>query len=133
MLDRLAAAGPKARYVLATIRVANGIAALVAPAIIVKRCGEVPGQSVAAVYGLRMFGIRTVLIGADLVTQGGQSLQHTTIQAVVIHATDTINVAGLAASGRLRPRFAIPLIAISATNTVLATLSWLASRRQNQP
>lgn len=133
VLDRLAAAGPKARYALAAIRVANGIAALVAPSIIVKRCGEVPGQSVAATYGLRMFGIRTVLIGADLVTQRGQPLQHTTTQAVVIHATDAITVAGLAASGRLRPRLAIPLIAISGTNTVLAILSWLDSRRQHRP
>ena len=132
VLDRLVVAGPKARYALAAIRVANGIAALVAPSIIVKRCGEVPGQSVAATYGLRMFGIRNVLIGADLVTQRGQPLLYTTAQAVVIHATDAITAAGLGVSGRLRPRLAIPLVVISGTNTVLAILSWLDSRRENR-
>jgi hypothetical protein len=131
-LDRLVAAGPKARYVLAATRIINGIIALVAPSIIVKRCGEIPGQSTAATYGLRLFGIRSVLIGADLVTQRGQPLLHTTGQAVVIHATDTMTVAGLAISGRLRPRMAIPLGLISAINTVLAIISWLVSRRQNR-
>ena len=131
-LDWLAVAGSKARWALAVIRVVNGGIALVAPSVIVKRFGEIPGESAAAIYGLRLFGVRTVLIGADLVTQRGPSLLHVTRQAVVIHATDTMTVAGLVLFGRLRPRTAIPLALISATNTVLATISWLASRRQEQ-
>jgi hypothetical protein len=131
-LDWLAGAGSKARWALAVIRVVNGAIALVAPWVIVKRFGEIPGESAAAIYGLRLFGVRTVLIGADLVTQRGPSLVHVTRQAVVIHATDTMTVAGLVLFGRLRPRTAIPLALISATNTVLATISWLASRRQEQ-
>jgi hypothetical protein len=131
-LDWLVAAGPKARYLLAGIRIVNGIIALVAPWIIVKRFGEIPEQSAAATYGLRLFGVRSVLIGADLVTQCGQPLLHTTSQAVVIHASDTMTAAGLGISGRLRPRMAIQLTLISALNTVLATISWLASKRQER-
>jgi hypothetical protein len=130
--DWLAVAGPKARYALAVIRIINGAIALVAPSVIVRRFGENPGDSAAAIYGLRLFGVRTVLIGADLVMQGGPSLVHVTSQAVVIHASDTMTVAGLAVFGRLRPRLAIPLALISAMNTALATIAWLASRRQEQ-
>lgn len=131
-LDWLAVAGSKTRRALAVIRIVNGAIALVAPSVIVKRFGEIPGESTAAIYGLRLFGVRTVLIGADLVTQRGPSLLHVTRHAVVIHAADTMTVAGLVLFGRLRPRTAIPLALISATNTVLATISWFASRRQEQ-
>lgn len=131
-IDRLVAGGTKARYALAVIRVVNGTAALVAPSIIVKRLGEAPGESAVAIYGLRLFGIRTVLIGVDLVTQRGSSLRHVARQAVVIHASDTMTVAGLTISGRLQPRMAVPLITISAINTVLATVACLGSSRQEQ-
>lgn len=131
-LDRLEVAGSKARCALAVIRIVNGAIALVAPSVIVKRFGEIPGESAAAIYGLRLFGVRTVLIGVDLVTQRGPSLLHVTRQAVVIHASDTVTVAGLSLFGRLRLRTAIPLGLISAVNTVLATIAWLASRRQEQ-
>jgi hypothetical protein len=126
----LVVASSKARYALAVIRIVNGAIALGAPSVIVKRFGETPGDSAAAIYGLRLFGVRTVLIGADLVTQRGSSLLHATSQAVVIHASDTMTAAGLGIFGRLRPRMAIPLALISAINTVLATIAWLASRRQ---
>jgi hypothetical protein len=132
LLDWLVGAGPKARYALAVIRIVNGAIALVAPSIIIKRFGETPGESAAAIYGLRLFGVRTVLIGADLVTQRGQPLLHTMTQAVVIHASDTLTAAGLGISGRLRPRMAIPLTLISGVNTVLATISWLVSKRQER-
>jgi uncharacterized membrane protein len=130
--DWLVVAGSKARWALAVIRIVNGAIALVAPSFIVKRFGEVPGESAAAIYGLRLFGVRTVLIGADLVTQRRPSLVHVTGQAVVIHASDTLTAAGLGLFGRLRPRLAIPLLLISAMNTVLASISWLAGRREEQ-
>lgn len=119
----------KARYALAAIRIVNGLLALVAPSLIIKRFGEDPGSSAAAVYGLRLFGVRTVLIGADLVTQRGQPLEHTVNQAVLIHASDTLTAATLGASGRLRPAMAAGITAISALNTVLAIAAWVDSRR----
>jgi hypothetical protein len=131
-LGWLVGAGPRARYALAVIRIGNGALALVAPSIIIKRFGEDPGEGAAAIYGLRLFGVRTVLIGVDLLTQRGQPLLHTTRQAVVIHASDTLTAAGLGISGRLRPRMAISLTLISGINTVLAIISWLASQQQER-
>lgn len=120
----------KARYALAAIRIINGLLALVAPSLIIKRFGEDPDKDAAAIYGLRLFGVRTVLIGADLITQQGQPLQHTIRQAVVIHASDTVTAATLGTSGRLRPQMAVPITLISALNTALAVAAWLASRRE---
>jgi hypothetical protein len=118
----------KARYVLAAIRIVNGLLALVAPSLIIKRFGEDPDSGAAAVYGLRLFGVRTVLIGADLVTQRGQPLEHTINQAVLIHASDTLTAARLGTSGRLRPGMAAGITAISALNTALAIAAWVYSR-----
>ena len=114
----------KARYALAAIRIVNGALALVAPSFIIKRFGEDPATSAAAVYGLRLFGVRTVLLGADLITRQGEALEQALQQAIVIHASDTATVAGLALSGRLRPKMAIPLALISALNTALAIAAW---------
>ncbi len=120
----------KARYALAAIGVVNGALALAAPAVIIRRFGEDPGASAAAGYGLRLFGARTVLIGADPITGQGEALQRTLRQAIVIHASDTAMVAGLAVSGRLRYKTAIPLALISAANTALAITAW-AGREPN--
>jgi hypothetical protein len=118
----------KARYALAAIRIVNGLLALVAPSLIIKRFGEDPDKDAAAIYGLRLFGVRTVLIGADLITQQGQPLQHSINQAVIIHASDTLTAATLGTSGRLRPQMAVPITLISALNTALAIAAWRASR-----
>ena len=123
----------KARYALAAIRIANGLLALVAPSLIIKRFGDDPDKDAAAIYGLRLFGIRTVLIGADLITEQGQPLQHTISQAVVIHASDTVTAATLGTSGRLRPQMAVPIVLISALNAALAVAAWACSRREARP
>lgn len=123
----------KARYALAAIRIGTGTLALVAPSVIIKRFGEDPEKDAAAIYGLRLFGVRTVLIGADLIRQDGQPLQHTISQAVVIHASDTLTAATLGTSGRLRPQMAVPLTLISALNTALAVAAWVSSRREAAP
>ncbi|HEY6788118.1 MAG TPA: hypothetical protein VI365_12485 [Trebonia sp.] len=123
----------KARYVLAAIRIINGLLALVAPSLIIKRFGADPDKDAAAIYGLRLFGVRTVLIGADLITEHGQPLQHTISQAVIIHASDTVTAATLGTSGRLRPQMAVPITLISALNTALAIAAWVNSRREVEP
>jgi len=120
----------KARYALAAIRIGTGTLALVAPSVIIKRFGEDPEKDAAAIYGLRLFGVRTVLIGADLITEHGQPLQHAISQAVVIHASDTLTAATLGTSGRLRPQMAVPITLISALNTALAVAAWVSSRRE---
>lgn len=119
----------KARYSLAAIRIVNGLLALVAPSLIIKRFGENPDNAAAAIYGLRLFGVRTVLIGADLITQRGEPLEHSIKQAVLIHASDTLTAATLGTSKRIRPQMAVPLTLISAVNTALAVAAWVHLRQ----
>jgi uncharacterized protein YjeT (DUF2065 family) len=120
----------KARYALAAIRIVNGLLALVAPSLIIKRFGENPDNDAAAIYGLRLFGVRTVLIGADLITQRGEPLEHSINQAVLIHASDTLTAATLGTSKRIQPRMAVPLTLISALNTALAVAAWVHVRQE---
>jgi len=120
----------KARYALAAIRIVNGLLAFVAPSVIIKRFGENPDKDAAAIYGLRLFGVRTVLIGADLITQRGEPLEHSIKQAVLIHASDTLTAATLGTSKRIRPRMAVPITLISALNTALAVAAWVHVRQE---
>ena len=128
--DKTARIGRAARYALAGIRIVNGSVALIAPSAIICRFGESPADDNAAVYGLRMFGIRTVVIGADLLTLADAPLRRALGQAIVIHASDTATAASLGLSGRVRRPWAIVLTLISAANTGLAVTAYLAERSE---
>ena len=130
---RFTGVGDAARLALAGIRIVNGGLALVAPGVIIRRFGEEPGRDNAAVYGLRMFGVRTVVLGVDLIVLTGDSLRRALGQAVIIHGSDTAAVALLGLSGRVRPGTAIPLTVISATNTALAIAAYRTSRENPKP
>lgn len=123
--------GQAARFALAGIRVINGGLALIAPGVIIGRFDEPTGDS-AATYALRMFGVRTVLLGVDLAVLSGEPLRRALGQAVIIHGTDTATAAALGVSGRVKPRTAIPLTLISLTNTALAITAYLAARRDEK-
>jgi hypothetical protein len=79
-----------------------------------------------------MFGVRTVVLGIDLVTLTGDSLRRALGQAVIIHGTDTATAALLGVSGHVKPRTAVPLTLISMTNTVLAITAYLAACRDEK-
>ena len=128
--DKTARIGRVARYALAGIRIVNGSVALIAPSVIIRRFGESPADDSAAVYGLRMFGIRTVVIGADLLTLTDAPLRRALGQAIIIHASDTATAASLGLSGRVRRPWAITLTLISAANTGLAVTAYLADRSE---
>jgi hypothetical protein len=64
--DRANGVREYARLTLSAIRLFNGITALFAPAVLLCRLGVDPETNRAAFYALRMFGVRTVLIGAQL-------------------------------------------------------------------
>jgi hypothetical protein len=119
-----------ARYALGAVRLVNGALGLLAPAVIIRRFGDDdPAANPAATYGLRLFGIRTVLIGADLIRLRGRDLEHAVRAAPLIHASDTATVLALRQSKQLSPDLARPLLLISGTNTALALIAFLASRR----
>jgi hypothetical protein len=118
------------RYALGGIRIVNGTLGLLAPAVIQKRLGDAaPDRNAAAIYGLRLFGIRTVLIGADLIRLRGRDLDRALWAAPIIHASDTATVLALQRNKQLSPERARPLALISGVNTLLAVTAYLASRR----
>ncbi len=122
--------GTGARYGLGAIRMVNGTLGLLAPGLIIRRLGDpTPGSNAAAIYGLRMFGIRTVLIGADLFRLRRPELDRALHSAVVIHASDTVTVLSLWRGRHLAPATARPLALISGLNTVLALTAVLSARR----
>jgi hypothetical protein len=118
------------RYALGGIRIVNGTLGLLAPALIQRRLGDLaPERNAAAIYGLRLFGVRTVLIGLDLFRLTGPALDNALRSAVLIHATDTATVLTLRRRKVLSPELARPLALISGLNTGLAVTAFLAHRR----
>src|SRR5262249_56800177 len=87
-----------ARIALASIRLVNGVLALLAPEVMLRRfeagqeadpgAGKDPGR--VAVYPLRMFGIRTVVLGGQLLAgrsrQRGGSLRPPGQVGLAVHA-----------------------------------------------
>ncbi len=106
---------------LAAIRLVNGTLALVAPEVLVRRTSADPG-STDPYYAFRMFGIRTAVLGADLLVLTGEAQARARNQAVLIHATDTL----CALVGGMRhqqpARIARVTVGISAINTALAVI-----------
>jgi hypothetical protein len=110
-----------ARYALATVRLVNGGVGLLAPRLFIGRFDPDRPASPAAIYAFRLFGIRTVLIGLDLLRPA--RAQRAAQEGVLIHASDTVTAAALALSGAVPRRTGIATTAISAGNVVLAVLA----------
>lgn len=115
--------GRRARQALGAIRLVNGALALFAPRFLIRRLGTDPDLDPSAVYPFRMFGVRTLLIGADLLLLTGEESRRATRLAVVIHATDTASAATCLVKGYLPRKAGIVATAISSLNTVLAVIA----------
>jgi hypothetical protein len=125
--------GKAARFALGGVRIVAGGTGLLAPAMIITRFGDGdPRANPAAIYGLRLFGIRTILLGADLFRLHGSDLDRALRAAPIIHASDTATVLTLQRNKQLSPERARPLALISGLNTVLAVTAYLASRRSRR-
>jgi hypothetical protein len=125
-------AGGFARVTLAGIRIVNGSAALVAPSFLTRRIGIGPSDNQAARYVFRMFGIRTIVIGIELILPDGDVRRAAIRVAPVIHATDTASAAIAGLTRQVPPRPALVATIISATNTLLA-LAAAAALRASEP
>jgi hypothetical protein len=110
----------QARIALATIRLVNGTVALLAPGIMLRRLGADPDANRVAIYPLRMFGIRTIVIGAELL-RGGSEQKNGKI-GVVIHATDAASAIMAGLRRQLPARVCAAAAGISLTNTALALI-----------
>lgn len=121
-----------ARKLLAVIRIFNGLAGLLAPEKLLARLGVDTASDRSGTYPFRMFGIRTVLIGLDLLLLSGDDLRRAEKLAVLIHASDTAAAALTTVRQDLPRKQGITTIVISAVNTVLALTAWLGGQRAEQ-
>ncbi|GAC1363109.1 MAG: hypothetical protein NVSMB32_04340 [Actinomycetota bacterium] len=112
-----------ARKVLGGIRAFNGCFALLAPRKFLKLLGGDPENNGAAVYAVRLFGVRTAYLGYQLLCQKGDTLEQAVHDAVYIHATDTAAALIGGLSGKLPKKAAFTGTLTSAGNTAL---SWVA-------
>jgi hypothetical protein len=110
-----------ARVGLAGIRLFNGAAALLAPKVLMRQgLGLDPEAQPAVCYPLRMFGVRTVLLGLDLLSKDTDVRERAVRQAVFIHASDTIAAVIAARTKQLPQPAGTKAVLISALNTCLA-------------
>ena len=109
-----------ARAALAVIRIANGSTALVAPTVLTRHLGVGRDDSRAIEYVFRMFGIRTVIIGIELLLPDGEVRAAAVRVAPVIHASDTVAAALAGLTRQIPARSAVIATSISALNTALA-------------
>lgn len=112
-----------ARIVLAGIRLLNGAAALFAPELLIRQLGLDARANAAMVYPFRMFGIRTILIGAELLLPDGEVRAHAQRMAILIHASDALTALWARLSGQLPARQGTIAVLISTTNVILSLLT----------
>jgi hypothetical protein len=119
----------RAPQVLGGIRLFYGTTALFAPTTIARRLGVDPDANPAPIHPLRMFGIRTILIGAELLFQGPATRARSMRVAPLIHASDTASAVISGVRRELPPRVAILTTVVSGLNTVLAIVGQPRKRR----
>ena len=123
--------GRTARIALGLVRLANGSLALFAPDVLGKRLGVATKDSPGLGYGLRLFGVRTVLLGLGLLRARNDAESPVVRQALVVHTADTAAALVVMQRGELPAKGAKLAVAASAINIVLAVLSNLPVRRDS--
>jgi hypothetical protein len=121
-----------ARLALATIRSINGLVALLAPKAMLRRLHVDPDANGPAIYALRMFGIRTVLLGAELFLKEGEAREDALRAGVVIHGSDTVAAAICWIKGYLPRRAGAMATLISLVNTALAVAAQDRTRAREE-
>lgn len=109
-----------ARLALATIQLVNGTLALVVPGVMLRTLGANPNANKVAIYPLRMFGIRTIVLGVQLLIDDPSP--QTAKFGVLIHGTDAAAAITAGLRRQLPARVAVVTAAISLTNTALAVV-----------
>ena len=121
-----------ARVLLAGVRLTMGSAGLLAPGLVIRRLDIDPATQPGMRYPLRMFGIRTVLSGAELLTPDARRRGHAEQLAPVVHGSDTVSAFLAWRRGDLPRRAGAMVTGISAVNLVLSLVS-LGARRRHPP
>jgi hypothetical protein len=118
-----------ARVLLAGVRLTMGTAGLLAPGLVIRRLAIDPATQPGMRYPLRMFGIRTVLIGAELLDGNPRRRERAEQLAPVVHGSDTVSAFLAWRRGDLLRRAGAMATAISAGNLVLSLVNLGAQRR----
>lgn len=86
--------------------------------MLLRRLGADPAANKVTIYPMRMFGIRTIVLGVQplIDTRSPEAGRF----GVVIHATDAATAITAGVRRQLPPRVAVMTSAISLTNTALA-------------
>jgi hypothetical protein len=121
-----------ARIALAAIRSINGLVALFVPEFLLRRLQVDPDRNGAAIYALRMFGIRTTFLGAELFLKEGEQRERALRTGVLIHASDTVSALICWNRGYLPRRSGAVATVISLVNTLLAVAA-LGRSRTGEP
>lgn len=119
----------RARVLLAGVRLTMGTAGLLAPDLLIRRLSIDPATQPGMRYPLRMFGIRTVLIGAELLVPDARRRWHAERLAPVVHGSDTVSAFVAWRRGDLPRRAGVLATTVSAVNLVLALVDLAARRR----
>lgn len=110
-------------HILGAVRLTTGTLGLFAPEVLAKRFGDRAKDNAAVNYAFRLFGVRTIILGAELFLLKGEGLDRAVRLAPIIHGSDTIAALIASRQGQVSKASGLSLVAISATNTVLALLS----------
>jgi hypothetical protein len=121
--DPLRRAGTVGRYTLAAVRGVNGAASLFAPRWLAQRTGVDPDANPAALYALRLFGVRTIYLSLELLVARRDHLRDALRVAPAIHASDALSAFAAGRAGQLPPSSARTATIISSVNFVLAVLA----------
>ena len=121
MSDNLEHYRDYARILLAGIRLFNGAAALFAPTLLARQFRDNPNSAV--IYVLRLFGVRTIIVGIELLVPDEELRASALRYAIPIHASDTLSAALAGIRGNCPPRISIMLTALSGVNTALAIIA----------
>ncbi len=112
-----------ARVLLAAIRLANGSVTLVSPGTFARRAGVDAAASPSALYALRLFGVRTVFIGLDLLQRDPAGRARALRVAPLIHLSDVAAAAIAGTQRQLPARAARTAILVSSANVFLSLLA----------
>lgn len=126
VLDEIAA---RSHLILGGVRFVNGVAALLAPSSTSRRLGIDPEANPAAIYPLRMFGVRTVVLGLELLAGSSRRRRRRMRVGIAIHASDALAALLGGLRGHLPPKTAAVLTGVSTANTALAVIG---SRRPHR-
>lgn len=108
---------------LGLIRLANGLLALFAPGFLLRALGSSQLASPPATYILRMFGIRTIFLGLDLLAGSPAHRREALERAPIIHGTDALAALSAGLTRQLAPRTAATTVGISSVNLTLALVA----------